>query len=219
MKKFIFLILPLTILVSCGMFKSITVEDLRIGMSKEDVRQMYGPPKKILSVSQTDFGLQEILEYKTVNSELYTLEFMDNRLVSYGYIGDDINYVPPPAQPVVIVEPVYPLPPPPPPAIHPAPRPERPRPPQTQPRPETKPQRPSNTTPSHRPTESAPSRPSAPREPENSSTRPGKPSESTRTSGRTESTGSNRSSGESNRQTVKQEPSRSSSNSSGGGRR
>ena len=98
MKKSVFLLLPLIFLVACGIFKTVTVDQLRMGMTRADVKDIYGPPEKILIVSQTEYGLQEILAYKFGN-DIYTLEFMDDRLIRYEFIREDVVYVPPPPMP------------------------------------------------------------------------------------------------------------------------
>ena len=120
MKKLTFLI-PLMFLMACGTYKTFSVAKLQLGMTKVDVEQMSGAPKRILAVTQTEYGRQEILEYKTTQNEIYALEFMNDHLVRYEFLGDEVVYIPPPLlPPPVIVVHEYPTPP------KPAPRPSPP---------------------------------------------------------------------------------------------
>ncbi len=116
MKKSVFLFLPLMFLVACGTYRTITVDRLKIGMTRAEVEHIFGRPKRVLAVSQSEYGYQEVLEYETSNNELYALEFMNDQLVSYEFLREDIVYIPPPPapQPVIIIHehpyPNYPKP-------------------------------------------------------------------------------------------------------------
>ena len=223
MKKLISIFLLLMLLSACGTYRTITVSRLKLGMSKADVEYMFGPPKRILSVSQSEYGYQEVLEYKTNNGEIYALDFMNDQLVGYEFLYDDIDYIPPMPQPVVIVPGYYPG--------RPIERPPRPRPP-ARPVPPARPN-PDNVTPSRPPsTRPTPSRPETgnttsdrSRQPVNGSTatrqpvsgtnagaeRPSQPQQESSRQPRTESTGSN-----SDNQRTSTSPA---NNSSGSGRR
>ena len=119
MKKLAFLI-PLTLLLACGSYKTFSVARLQLGMTKGDVEQMSGAPKRILAVAQTEHGRQEILEYKTIHDEIYALEFMNDYLVRYEFLREEVIFVSPPPpvivvhrpEPVVRREPSLPAPPP-----------------------------------------------------------------------------------------------------------
>ena len=216
MKKFIPVFILLILLLSaCGTYRTITVSRLKLGMSKADVEHMFGPPKRILSVSQTEYGYQEVLEYKTSNDEIYALDFMNDQLVGYEFLYDDIDYIPPMPQPVVIVH-DYPG--------RPIARPPKPRPPvrpvpPVQPVPPARPS-PDNVTPSrpqsNRPTPSRPETGSTPtRQPVSGTNtgaeRPSQPQRESSRQPRTETTGSS-----SDNQRTSTSPAE---NSSGSGRR
>ena len=104
MKKSVFQFLPLIFLVGCGIFKTITVDQLQMGMTKADVNNIFGPPEKRLVGSLTEHGYQEILAYRIGSNDIYALEFMDDRLVRYEFLREDVVYVPPPP-----MRPVYPI--------------------------------------------------------------------------------------------------------------
>ena len=123
MKK-LALLIPLMILMACGTYKTFSVASLRLGMTKADVEQMSGTPRRILAVSQTEYGCQEILEYKTPYDEIYALEFMNDHLVRYEFLSKEVRYIPYPPPPPVIVHPNPPKP-----VERPAPKPTPPSPP------------------------------------------------------------------------------------------
>ena len=104
MKKSILLLFPLLFMLSCvGTNKTVSVNRLKMGMTKADVEYMFGPPERILVVFMTDFGYQEVLAYKTYKNEVYALEFVDDRLVGYEFLHEAVEYTPRPiTQPVVI---------------------------------------------------------------------------------------------------------------------
>ena len=107
-------------LISCGIYKTLTVDRLQLGMSRADVENIFGHPEKVLIVSMTEHGYQDILAYK-IGNDVYMLEFMNDQLIRYEFLREDVVYLPHP-----------PLPPPlhPPQPVRPAPdvRPPAPRP-------------------------------------------------------------------------------------------
>jgi len=107
MKK-TFLILPMVFLMSCGIYKTLTVDRLQLGMNRADVEDIFGRPEKVLIVSMTEHGRQDILAYK-IGNDVYLLEFMNDQLIRYEFLREDVAYVPLPP----------PLPLPPPPSFHP----------------------------------------------------------------------------------------------------
>ena len=128
MKKSVFLLLPIIFLVACGIYKPITVDRLQLGMTKADVENIFGRPEKILLVSLTEHGQQEILAYKIGYNDLYTLEFMNDQLLRYEFLREYMAYEPRPLPPPVVVIPDnhYPVPPKPvehPPVTKPSPQP------------------------------------------------------------------------------------------------
>ena len=111
MKKTIIFLLPLIFFSACGIYKTVTVDHLRLGMTRDEVEDIFGRPEKVLLVSMTEHGRQEISAYKIGNNDIYTLEFMNDLLVRYEFLREDVVYVPPPPlQPIVIVQPVRPQP-------------------------------------------------------------------------------------------------------------
>jgi len=100
--------------MACGIYKTITVDRLQLEMSRAEVESIFGRPEKVLIVGMTEQGRQEILAYK-IGNDIYTLEFMNDQLVRYEFLREDMVYVPhplppPPTQPIVIVQPVRPQP-------------------------------------------------------------------------------------------------------------
>jgi len=122
----------------------VTVDRLQIGMSRADVENIYGRPEKIILASLTEDGLQEILVHKFGN-DLYILEFMNDYLIRYEFLREDIYVQPRPLPPPV----VHPYP------VHPAPVEPPTRPSQPAPPPTTKPASPPPS--STRPATSTPS--------------------------------------------------------------
>ena len=110
MKK-IFFLLPLIFLTSCGIHKTLTVDRLQLDMSRADVENIFGRPEKILIVSMTEHGRQDILTYK-IGNDLYMLEFMNDLLIRYEFLREDAVYVqpPPPVRPAPDVRPPAPRP-------------------------------------------------------------------------------------------------------------
>jgi len=98
MKKIFILLLPLIFLIACGVLKTVTVERLQLGMNRSEVEDIFGGPQKVLIVGMTEYGRQEILAYK-IGNDIYVLEFMDDQLIRYEFLREDVVYVPPPPPP------------------------------------------------------------------------------------------------------------------------
>ena len=94
MKKIILSCFLIIGFISCSMYRSLDPAQLTIGMSKADVEAMLGLPDRLLGRNQTADGLQETLEYRTYNNEVYALEFWDDYLTGYEFLYDDVDYVP-----------------------------------------------------------------------------------------------------------------------------
>jgi len=107
MKKTFFL-LPLIFLMSCGIYKTLTVDRLQLGMSLVDVENIFGRPEKVLIVSMTEHGRQDILAYK-IGNDVYVLEFMNDQLIRYEFLREDVVYVPPPPLPPPSFHPPQPV--------------------------------------------------------------------------------------------------------------
>jgi hypothetical protein len=61
-------------LAACGMYKTATVDRLQLGMNRTEVEGIFGCPRKVLVVSMTEQGRQEILAYKIEHLDNYSLE-------------------------------------------------------------------------------------------------------------------------------------------------
>lgn len=166
MKRIGLIIVTSFLLVACGAYKYLDLGMLTTGMTVAEVEYLMGPPARVLAVNEKDGYVQEVLEYRTGNNEVYALEFWDDYLTGYEYLYDDVNYLPPASPPLIFPDygrPIYIYPP-----GH--PHPNRPNYPSRPNRP-SRPSRPESNRP-------APNRPSRPE-----STRPPvRPSESTRPS-------------------------------------
>lgn len=166
MKKICCIIVASFLLMACGAYKYLDLGMLTTGMTVAEVQNLMGPPYRVLAVNEKDGYVQEVLEYRTGNNEVYALEFWDNYLTGYEYLYDDVNYLPPAAPPVVFPDygrPIYIYPPG---HYHPN-RPNRP----------TRPGRPESNRPeTNRPESNRPNRPESNRPPV-------RPSESIRPSG------------------------------------
>lgn len=163
MKKLISFLIISVLFISCGLFKTLDLSKLRTGMTKEQVVEAVGDPSRILAVNNTQNGYQEVLEYRTPRNEVYALEFIDDYLVGYEFLYEDVEYIAP-APPMILPDygrPIY------------IDRPSRPSRPNRPSRPET--DRPGNSS------SGRPSRPGETTRPGNSSSgRPGTPNEPTR---------------------------------------
>ena len=127
MKKLAFILFVLIFPVACGTLKIVTVDRIQMGMTRADVENIVGRPEKKLVASLTEHGYQEIIAYK-IGNDLYSLEFMNDKLIRYEFIREDVVFVPrPPLPPPVVIYPDDPLPvrprPVDPPATKPSPRP------------------------------------------------------------------------------------------------
>lgn len=160
MKKILFVMILSIILASCGAYKSLNLNKLSTGMTKQEVESVIGPPDRILAVNDKKEGYQEVLEYRTAGSEVYALEFWNDYLTGYEFLYDDVQYVPSIYPPTIWPDygrPIY--------IVPNRPTPPRPTPPNRPERPETN--RPNLTKPtpgvgpSARPSYSSNGRPSA----------------------------------------------------------
>jgi len=116
------------------MYKTATVDRLQLGMNRADVEGIFGRPRKVLVVSMTEQGRQEILAYKIGQFDIYSLEFIENQLVRFEFLGEEIVYAPrpplhfvtfdpPPVRPPLVEHPPTTRPPPLPPPTTPTTRP------------------------------------------------------------------------------------------------
>jgi len=123
MKKVIFAVIMAVVFTACGTYKSLDLNKLTTGMTKEQVETVIGKPDRILAVNDKKEGFQEVLEYRTSRDEVYALEFWNDYLTGYEFLYDDVNYtasVAPPAMWPSYGRPIY---------IIPGNRPNRPTPP------------------------------------------------------------------------------------------
>jgi len=114
MKKSVFLLFLLIFPVACGIYRTVTIDSLQLGMTKAEVENLFGRPEKIIMAMLTDEGRQEISVYKIGYNDLYTLEFMNDHLFRYEFLREEVVYVPRPPilpPPVFIIPPYYPVPP------------------------------------------------------------------------------------------------------------
>jgi len=105
MKK-TFLILPLIFLMSCGIYKTLTVDRLQLGMSREEVENIFGRPEKVLIVSMIEQGRQDILAYK-IGNDVYILEFLNDHLIRYEFLHVAVANVPLPPPPPPLPPPSF----------------------------------------------------------------------------------------------------------------
>jgi len=68
------------------------IRNLTVGMSKNEVRSLIGPPERYLSFSRTPYGYEEILQYRNIYNEPYALEFINGYLAAANYIYNDMYY-------------------------------------------------------------------------------------------------------------------------------
>ena len=101
MKKIIFAMIIAIGLASCVTYKSLDLNKLATGMTKEQVKDVMGEPERILAINDKEEGHQEVLEYRTAGNEVYALEFWNNYLTGYEFLYDDVTYVAPMAPPVI----------------------------------------------------------------------------------------------------------------------
>jgi len=101
MKKIIFILLISAFMISCAAYKSLDLNKLSTGMSKEQVETVMGQPDRILAINNKEEGLQEVLEYRTSGDDVYALEFWNDYLTGYEFLYEDVTYVPPMAPPVI----------------------------------------------------------------------------------------------------------------------
>lgn len=101
MKKLVYIALITLVFTACGVYTT-DLNRLTTGMSKGQVEAMIGRPDRVLSVSETRDGYQEVLQYRTSRNEVYALEFWNDYLAGYEYLYDDAPYIPAPAPPMYI---------------------------------------------------------------------------------------------------------------------
>ncbi|MDR0430974.1 MAG: hypothetical protein LBH58_10915 [Tannerellaceae bacterium] len=99
MKKLVYIFITSLLLTACITYRTLNLNRLTTGMTKAEVEYVAGAPYRVLAVSQTRGGYQEVLEYRTSNGEIYALEFWNDYLVGYEYIDETITYVPAPVPP------------------------------------------------------------------------------------------------------------------------
>ncbi|MDR0823643.1 MAG: hypothetical protein LBN74_01000 [Prevotella sp.] len=95
MKKVFVLIVITVLFISCGSYKSLNLDKLTTGMTKEEVIYRVGEPRRVLAVNNTSDGYQEVLEYRTSRNEVYALEFWNDYLTGYEFLYDDVEYIAP----------------------------------------------------------------------------------------------------------------------------
>ncbi|MCD7974141.1 MAG: hypothetical protein LUG18_16000 [Candidatus Azobacteroides sp.] len=110
--KNLLIIFSLSLFVTgCASYRRADLGQLTIGMTKWEVSNTIGPPERVLAVNRTQYGYQEVLEYRTYHNEYYALEFWDDYLTGIEFLYDGIVYVPAPAPPTywpVYGRPVFP---------------------------------------------------------------------------------------------------------------
>lgn len=194
--KNIYIILVSLLFTACGAYKSLDLDRLTTGMTKQEVQFLIGSPDRILAVNNNKDGFQEVLEYRTARHEVYALEFWNDYLTGYEFLYDDVNYMPPLMPPLIFPEygrPIFIYP-----DYHHPNRPNHPNRPDKPNRPSrpsqsNRPSSPNGSNRPSRPSESQPSQSTRPSGPETSRPSLTKPAESTRPTPRP-SSGSNRSS-------------------------
>lgn len=85
----------LILLVSCVTPRSLNLNQLRFGMSRQEVYNMAGNPRRILAANRTEDGILEVLEFVTNRNESYALEFWNDSLVGFEFMHVGVEYVPP----------------------------------------------------------------------------------------------------------------------------
>lgn len=87
------------VLISCGSSMQTRVQQVQLGMSRQEVASKMGNDFKIVSMAQTEQGNLEILRYTTYimkdgamePHEYYLLHFLDNKLVEMNH--EDANMI------------------------------------------------------------------------------------------------------------------------------
>jgi hypothetical protein len=94
MKKFCIALMALA-LTACAQ----SFDNIRLGMSKEDVVRIAGAPDHVISASQIDGKTVEVFEYRQGDwwwgnlDENYWFFFANNTLEKWGRPGDHLRYV------------------------------------------------------------------------------------------------------------------------------
>ena len=97
MKKIVLLGLISIFLIGCSVSRQQpNYGKLRIGMSMHQVENLIGPPERVISLTRTAYGYEEIWQYRTVHNEVFALEFLNEVLEGYQFLYEDYRYVPSP---------------------------------------------------------------------------------------------------------------------------
>lgn len=98
--KFLAIVASATLLMACGTYGALDLSRVDLGMSKDEVVDMFGPYDKVLSATKNDKGYEEVVEYTTNKDEIYALEFLNGFLTRYEFLYTDdapkTTYVYPP---------------------------------------------------------------------------------------------------------------------------
>jgi hypothetical protein len=114
MKQTVYLLVLSFIVFGCkslnnNTYQGYDIRNLTIGMSKDEVFSLIGPPERVLSISRTSYGYEEVLQYRTAYNEFYALEFVNDYLESADYIYEEALYpVYPPTGRPGVGKPVFP---------------------------------------------------------------------------------------------------------------
>ena len=92
--KLVILLFVPFLFFACGAFKTVDMNKLTIGMSKDEVRSVIGDPDRVLFAGAVDDGYEEVVQYRTVNNEIYAVTYWNNRLESYEFLHEEPNYPP-----------------------------------------------------------------------------------------------------------------------------
>lgn len=91
----------LLFLSGCASYKTLDLRDLHTGMTREEVDEIAGVPRRILVMEKTDNGLHEVFEYRTWDNDAYALEFWNNYLTGFEFLYEGREYIASPAPPVI----------------------------------------------------------------------------------------------------------------------
>lgn len=64
-------------------------------MNMAEVQRLLGPPERVLSLTRTPYGYEEVWQYRTSYNEVFALEFMNEILEGYQFLYEDLQYAPP----------------------------------------------------------------------------------------------------------------------------
>lgn len=94
MKKFILIGFLSVLFTSCMTVKTPNYGRLTIGMSMYQVENLLGPPERVLSLTRTSHGYEEVWQYRTAYNEVFALEFINEILEGYQFLYEDYQYAP-----------------------------------------------------------------------------------------------------------------------------